>query len=153
MEFAVRCVDVPCPRHDPEPDREQGMRDFLECEAVEYRERDMKTEWVRFPEEMMPADAREVADEMAYRFEGQGHGKAKDELTPVIAALLLAREALEAVEWEPMGSIDAMYARCHWCRAISPGPSKREHRPDCRRERALAGISGVLRYTKGEVGE
>jgi hypothetical protein len=92
----------------------------------------------------MPADAREVADEMAYRFEGQGHGKAKDELTPVIAALLLAREALEA----------------GWCgceRGPRAGGEIIHHRlagtPDCLRERALAGISGVLRYTKGEVVE
>ena len=61
-------------------------------------------------------------------------------------ALLLAREALEAVEGDWVGS----RVTCYWC-GFEPAPEGErppfepggQHRPDCRRERALALIREV----------
>jgi hypothetical protein len=66
-------------------------------------------------------------------------------LKQVAAALLLAREALEAVEGDWSARVT-----CYWC-GFEPAPEGQrppfepggQHRPDCLRERALAAVLEV----------
>jgi hypothetical protein len=67
----------------------------------------------------------------------------------VNAALKLAKQALEAVEWG--GDIDIWSPVCRWCGGYKRSPAmdqdyygKAGHKPDCLRQRALEAIAEEL---------
>lgn len=65
-------------------------------------------------------------------------------------AFMMAKEALEVLEWTPNVNIASPF--CYWCKGYQRAPSmdqdyygKAGHKPDCKRQLALAAIEEVLR--------